>query len=434
MEVKIEKLIYGGEGLGHADGATVFVPYVLPDEVVAIDPVERKKKFIRGKLETIVVPSPARIAPRCPYFGACGGCHYQHQPYDAQVPSKAAILTETLRRLGHIEWPGPIQTHAASPWGYRNRAQWKVRPPEKSDNSDQRRLSGIGYFRAGSTALVPVDQCAILSPLLESTLRTLDTALRAGAIPKSLRELEAFADGKDQKLILNASFVGFPSNIPALAASIREMIPQAESILFHEPARDRMELFGPGFLRYDTEKTSYRVGHMSFFQVNRFLIDEMVRVVTAPPLDTNGKRQKLALDLFAGVGLFTVPLAEHFDRVVAVEANPASVRDLELNIDLVNGTVEPRTADVEEFLYKYRENPDLLVLDPPRAGLEPGSVNRLTHMRVKRITYVSCEPSTLARDLAVLVQSGFRVEEIHLFDLFPQTFHIETIVKLVRDK
>ena len=434
MEVKIEKLIYGGEGLGHADGATVFVPYVLPDEVVAIDPVERKKKFIRGKLETIVVPSPARIAPRCPYFGTCGGCHYQHQPYDAQVPSKAAILTETLRRLGHIEWTGQIQTHAASPWGYRNRAQWKVRPPEKSDPSDQRRLSGIGYFRAGSTALVPVDQCAILSPLLESTLRTLDTALRAGAIPKSLRELEAFADAKDQKLILNASFVGFPSNIPALAASIRELIPQAESILFHEPARDRMELFGPGFLRYDTEKTSYRVGHMSFFQVNRFLIDAMVRVVTAAPPEANGKRQKLALDLFAGVGLFTVPLAEHFDRVVAVEANPASVRDLELNMDMVKGGVEARAADVEEFLYKYRENPDLLVLDPPRAGLEPGSVNRLTHMRVKRITYVSCEPSTLARDLAVLVQSGFSVEEIHLFDLFPQTFHIETIVKLVRDQ
>jgi 23S rRNA (uracil1939-C5)-methyltransferase len=434
MEVKIEKLIYGGEGLGHADGATVFVPYVLPDEVVNIDPVERKKKFIRGKLESIVAPSPVRIAPRCPYFGTCGGCHYQHQPYDAQVPSKAAILSETLRRLGRIEWAGQIQTHAASPWGYRNRAQWKVRPPGKSDDTDERRLSGIGYFRAGSTALVPVDQCAILSPLLESTLRTLDTALRAGSIPKSLRELEAFADAKDEKLILNAGFVGFPTNIPALAASFRELIPQAESILFHEPARDRMELFGPGFLRYDTEKASYRVGHMSFFQVNRFLIDEMVRVVTAPPADANGKRRSLALDLFAGVGLFTVPLAEHFDRVVAVEANPASVRDLQLNIDTVKGGVETREADVEEFLYKYRESPDLLVLDPPRAGLEPGSVNRLTHMRVKHITYVSCEPSTLARDLAVLVQSGFSVEEIHLFDLFPQTFHIESIVKLVRDK
>jgi 23S rRNA (uracil1939-C5)-methyltransferase len=434
MEVKIEKLIYGGEGLGHADGATVFVPYVLPDEVVAIDPVERKKKFIRGKLESVITPSPLRIAPRCPYFGTCGGCHYQHQPYEAQVPSKVAILGETLRRLGHIEWTGQIETHVASPWGYRNRAQWKVRPPGKSDDTDARRLTGVGYFRAGSTSLVPVDQCAILSPLLESTLRALDTALRNGSLPNSLREMEAFADAKDEKLILNASFVGFPTNIPALAASFRALIPQAESILFHEPARDRMELFGPGFLRYDTEKNSYRVGHMSFFQVNRFLIDEMVRVVTAPPPDAGGKRQKLALDLFAGVGLFTVPLAEHFERVVAVEANPASVRDLELNIDMVNGTVEPRTADVEEFLYKYRESPDLLVLDPPRAGLEPGSVNRLTHMRVKRITYVSCEPSTLARDLAVLVNSGFRVEEIHLFDLFPQTFHIESIVKLVRDK
>jgi 23S rRNA (uracil1939-C5)-methyltransferase len=434
MEVKIDKLIYGGEGLGHAEGATVFVPYVLPNEVVAIDPVERKKKFIRGKLEKVITPSPLRIAPRCPYFGTCGGCNYQHQPYESQLASKVAILAETLRRLGHIDLSRSIETHSASPWGYRNRAQWKVRPPEKSDDNDHRRLSGIGYFRAGSTSLVPVDQCAILSPLLESTLRSLEAALRGGKLPSSLREIEVFADGKDEKLILNLSLAGFPAKIQPLATTFRELVPQAQSILFHEPARDRMELWGDGFLHYETAKHSYRVGHMSFFQVNRFLIDEMVQVVTAPGPDSGGKRQRLALDLFSGVGLFTVPLAEHFDRVVAVEENPASVRDLEINIGSTSGGVEARAADVENFLYKFRETPDLLVLDPPRAGLQPGSLNRLPHMRAKRITYVSCEPSTLARDLGVLIKSGFRVEEVHLFDLFPQTFHIESVVKLVRDK
>src|ERR1700722_10950165 len=133
MDVKIEKLIYGGEGLAHHDGATVFVPFVLPGERIAAAPVEQKKKFVRARIEQILAPAPGRILPRCPHFGTCGGCDYQHITPEAQLRYKVDILRETLRRIGHIEWPGDITAHASPPWGYRNRAQWKVRPVKNGE-------------------------------------------------------------------------------------------------------------------------------------------------------------------------------------------------------------------------------------------------------------------------------------------------------------
>ena len=169
----------------------------------------------------------------------------------------------------------------------------------------------------------------------------------------------------------------------------------------------------------------YRVGHFSFFQVNRFLVDDLVRTVCD---EENGR---LALDLFAGVGLFSIPLAKHFERLIAVESNPAAVRDLETNMR-GQGTIEVRTADVDRFLERNKERPEFVVLDPPRDGLAPDAAKRLGRMQPSRITYVSCEPPTLARDLAVLAEAGYDCTEIHLFDLFPQTFHMETVARLRR--
>ena len=134
MEIKIEKLIYGGDGLAHHDGATVFIPFVLPEERVSASPIEQKKKFIRANVDRILAPSPDRAAPRCPHFGVCGGCNYQHIPYEAQLKYKTEILRETLRRIGRIEWPREITVHPSPPWSYRNRAQWKVRPVKGSEN------------------------------------------------------------------------------------------------------------------------------------------------------------------------------------------------------------------------------------------------------------------------------------------------------------
>jgi 23S rRNA (uracil1939-C5)-methyltransferase len=431
MDVTIEKLIYGGEGLAHHEGSTVFVPFVLPAERAAILPTEQKKKFIRARLERVLDVSPERIAPRCPHFGVCGGCDYQHIPYEAQLKYKTEILRETLRRIGRIEWPGEITVHASKPWSYRNRAQWKVRPlkdlPATANEAGAPESDklGIGYFRANSTALCPVRDCPILSPLLLKTLLALRDALAAGALPRQLREFEAFSNSDDSKLLLSATFAGFPPRAAELAEKIRSLVPEIESMLFHDPDRERMELFGPGFIEYEAAGQTFRVGHFSFFQVNNALVDELAREVV--DRDEGGR---LALDLFAGVGLFAAPLAKKFDRVIAVEANPAAARDLESNAR--GGPIEVRSSDVERFLERFKEKPEFVVLDPPRDGMPRPALDRLARIQPARIAYVSCEPPTLARDLAVLLAAGYEIVDVHLFDLFPQTFHMEAVTRLRR--
>jgi 23S rRNA (uracil1939-C5)-methyltransferase len=445
MDVTIEKLIYGGDGLAHHEGSTVFIPFVLPAERVTAMPVEQKKKFVRARVEHLLEPSPQRALPPCPHFGVCGGCNYQHIPYQAQLKYKTEILRETLRRVGRIEWTEEIKAHASPPWSYRNRAQWKVRPPSEpaspgeSGQADSRAPDktgaklDIGYFRANSTALCAVENCAILSPLLLKTLLSLQEALASGTLPRELREIEAFSNESaneqstsgDYALLLSATFAGFPSRIAEHADTIRRIVPEAASILFHDPSRDRMELFGPGFLETRAAGRKYRVGHFSFFQVNRFLVDRLVQTVC------DYESGRLALDLFAGVGLFSIPLAQRFERVISVESNPAATRDLEVNMR-GQGTIEARTADVDRFLERNKERPELVVLDPPRDGLTPDAARRLGRLQPARITYVSCEPPTLARDLAVLKEAGYDCSEIYMFDLFPQTFHMEAVVRLRR--
>lgn len=425
MDIRIEKLIYGGEGLAHHNGSTVFIPFVLPAERVSATPVEQKKKFVRARVEGIIEPSPERSAARCPHFGVCGGCDYQHMPYDAQLRYKTEILRETLQRIGRIKWAGEIAAHASPPWGYRNRAQWKIRPVESGSGAGAERL-GIGYFRANSTALCDAEDCAILSPLLLKTLLALRKALAEEKLPRELREIEVFAGANDSKLLLTATFAGFPKHAAELAKTIRGILPETQSLLFHDPGRERMELDGPGFVEYESGGSIFRVGHFSFFQVNRFLSGELAREVAEN--EEGGGR---ALDLFAGVGLFSVPLAKCFEHVLAVESNPAAARDLETNARGA-GPIEVRAADVERFLERYKGKPDLVVLDPPRAGLPPGALRPLARLAPARITYVSCEPPTLARDLAALANGGYEITGVHLFDLFPQTFHMETVVRLRR--
>jgi 23S rRNA (uracil1939-C5)-methyltransferase len=431
LDITIEKLIYGGEGLAHHDGSTVFVPFVLPTERVTVGAIEQKKKFVRGRVERILQPAPERVGARCPHFGICGGCDYQHIPYEAQLQFKAEILRETLRRIGKIDWAGEITAHGSPPWAYRNRAQWKVRALENSGEeptpgtrADSGAQLGIGYFRANSTALCAVEDCSIISPLLLKTLLSLRTALAAGVLPRGLREIEAFADAADEKLLLTATFAGFPSRAAEHAETFRRIVPEIASLLFHDPSHDRMELYGPGFLEYAAGGISYRVGHFSFFQVNRFLVAELAREVVE-----REEGGRLAIDLFAGVGLFSIPLAKRFARVLAVESNPAAARDLDTNMRGA-GSIELRSAEVEQFLKRNKERPELLVLDPPRAGMTLESVERLGKLRPERITYVSCEPPTLARDLMLFGKAGYDCTEVHLFDLFPQTFHMETVVRL----
>ncbi len=428
MEVRIEKLVYGGDGLAHHEGQTVFVPLVLPGELVSIESAARKKKFVRGRLEHVVEASPERVAAPCPHFGRCGGCQYQHIPYDAQIRYKSDILRETLGRIGRVKWDGPVGTHASPPFGYRNRTQWKVRTVQDGDAE----MPGIGYFEAGSTRLRAVDECAILSPRLAETFTKLRALLAFGKALSAIDEIEAFADAADEKILLNLSSEQLTDSAETVASALRAALPSVESILVQDRRADKFELFGPGYLSYSAGGADFRVGHLSFFQVNRFLIDALVEAVIG---DSRGR---LALDLFAGVGLFTVALTKRFERVIGVESNLAAAKDLEVNLQS-SGGVSPshRHATAEAFLSHWQERPDLVVLDPPRAGVEPETLARLKKLAPWRINYLSCDPATLARDLGALVggqenPGPYEIRDINLFDIFPQTYHMEALVRLKR--
>lgn len=433
MRTKIEKLVYGGEGLARENGETIFVPLVLPGEEVEIEITERKKKLLRGRAARVLQASPQRIDPRCPHFGVCGGCDYQHTSYEAQIAAKEEILRETLRRIGRIEWKDAITVHPSPPWEYRNRAQWKIRairdagPGQKEGES-----SAIGYFQARSTALCPVHTCSIISPKLFAAFQALRRALASGELPPSLREVEAFADSDDSELLLTATCSSLPRDSDPLLRALNQIVPSVKSMLLRDAAGERMALHGPGFLQYQVLQKKYRVGHLSFFQVNRFLVEEMARVVC----DLAGTGE-LAVDLYAGVGLFATLLAEKFSAVTAVEADPASAHDMETNARSAQNAISVRNQPTGVFLNEWKRkrpshNPDIVIVDPPRAGLEQGVTEQLTALSARKIIYVSCDPSTLARDMAKLCGQAYTLRELHLFDMFPQTYHIESVVFLER--
>ncbi len=428
VTIKIEKLVYGGDGLARHEGATYFIPFVLAGETVRARPVESHKNFVRAEPLEILQPSPERVSPPCPHFTACGGCHYQHIGYERQLEAKRDILVESLARIGHVRWEGPVELHASPPFGYRNRAQWKVRllkSPRGGNDPNDRSLA-IGYFQAGSNRLCAIDECAVLAPPLAAALDGLRAALAADDLPATVREIQAFA-APNGALLVNVSLSSFSESPRRLAATIRAAVPGVHSLLLEETPSERMELDGPGYVNYPVGGVEYRVGHMSFFQVNRFLIEQMTETVTA------GAAGGLALDLYAGVGLFTVPLGRKFQRVVSVEADPAAARDLEANVSAAGVAAQAVNADAAKFLSDWNERPEMVVLDPPRSGAPPELLAALGRLKPSRIAYLSCDPATLARDLGELLKAGFHIAAMHLFDVFPQTYHIETLVHLTTE-
>lgn len=429
LRLSIEKLVYGGDGLAHADGNTVFVPFVLPGEEVRAATKTKQKKLLWAELLEVTSPAKERSKPRCAHFQKCGGCHYQHISATEQLRLKREILLETLSRLGGISWDGAIVEHSAEPYGYRNRAQWAVRGGMPR---------ALGYFLPESSVILPIDECPVLSALLAQTFLKLQDMTRSGTLPTGVQEIEAFVDSRDEKLALNVAFDRFPKPADELTSIFRNALPQIESLLLLDQKKNKFELSGQGYLTQEAGGYQYRVSHLSFFQVNRFLIDDLLKTVT-----TNAQG-KVALDLYAGVGFFTLPLAKAFAKVVSVDANLAATRDLQANAELAKVSVTSHSEHAEEFLKKTSEKPEFVVLDPPRAGLGARAAKDLANLGANEIVYLSCDPSTLARDLAVLTNSPrkpkeiaapenrYEITEMHLFDLFPQTFHIETLVRLRR--
>jgi 23S rRNA (uracil1939-C5)-methyltransferase len=438
----IDKLIYGGDGLAHlpADsagrGKAAFVPFVLAGERIEASVIEEKPGFVRAVADAIVESSPHRVPPACPYFGQCGGCHYQHASYEHQLEIKKAILRESLRRTAKIELPVEIEVHPSPPWNYRNRSRLQVQTSPSFS---------AGYFKMGSHELLAVEQCPISSPLINRGIEALWASGRDGKVPQGVREVEFFANAEDTQLLVEIS-AGPDSRRAALRTWAEDlqssMAEIAGVVVFRENSTlgrsaEKLLIVGADHLTYQTQRGAYRVTAGSFFQTNRHLTEELVQIVTA------GQSGELALDLYAGVGLFSTALRD-IHHIVSVESSQTSSADLSYNL-LSNG--EAVQATTEQYLARADKarrvgkgatlphtihKPDLAVVDPPRSGLGERVARNLATLDAPRVIYVSCDPVTLARDLVFLLVAGYRVEQAHLLDLFPQTYHLESVIHLVR--
>jgi 23S rRNA (uracil1939-C5)-methyltransferase len=384
LEVEVERILPGGLGLAHAAGLTVLVSLSAPGDRlrVKIDRVRGKVAF--ASIVEIQRPSPVRIDPPCPYFGRCGGCDFQQLLYEAQLRAKSEMICDCLHRIARIQSPPEVRV-VASPkeWRYRSRANWQVDPAIKR----------IGYYERGTHIVCDVADCAVLVPELQQVLESIRALLPDG-LPDAMRELEAVQG--DTNVSLEPETAGFGS-------------------------RDVTRKIG-------AEK--YQFSATSFFQTNHDLLEAVIATAIA------GAQGHSAVDLYCGVGLFTLPLARRFARVVGIEANQNASLYARANLKNAGlGNARIMTARAGEWLNQnvHSIKPvDLLLLDPPRTGAESQVVQGILTLSPARIGYVSCDPATLARDLKELLAGGYAIESIVAFDMFPQTHHVETVVHLVK--
>ena len=419
--VEIIKPIYGGAFLARGEGKAIFVPLTLPGEQARVTITQDKRGYATADPDEILNPAPDRVTPACPNFGPCGGCHYQHATYQAQLVFKQAILRETLERAG-VSPPSEISVLSADPWHYRNRIRLSF---DAAGNP--------GYRGRRSHDIVPITECPISAPLLIDSAKAFAELARQSAPPLAPTELSLFCNPDETALLATITVPNIQftkAEFEAFAQSFAERIPAlkgAELALetgAKQPARTLFQ-WGATSLNYPAAAHDYRVDHGAFFQVNRFLVDALAHRVT------NGHSGQLAWDLFAGVGLFARQLANSFAQVIAVESAPSATQALAAN--LKGTTATAIRATTLDFLRHSREpKPDLVVLDPPRTGLGPDITTLLAAVAAPSLTYVSCDPATLARDLCPLLATGYAIESLTFADLFPQTFHLETIVQLRR--
>jgi 23S rRNA (uracil1939-C5)-methyltransferase len=387
FEVEVERILPGGLGLAHARGHTLLVALSAPGDRARVRVRQVRGRVGFASIEELLSPGPARTAPPCPYFGRCGGCDFQQLTYEAQLAAKVEIVRDCLRRVARLEPPGDIHiTPSPDPWRYRSRAQWQYDAAS----------GALGYFERGTHRVCDVVECPVVTPPLQGALSSLRDAAREESLPAGAAEFHAVAGDEG---------VG-------LAPPVEET-----------HAREQSRTIGGERYAFDAE---------CFFQINHSLLDALVREGLR---DASGHT---ALDLYCGVGLFTLPLARRFTRVWGVEGNARAARFARRNLSdagLSNARVE--ASPVGEWLARRISEPfaaDFVLLDPPRAGADPQTLASLIALRPAHISYVSCDPATLARDLRALSESGYRLASVSALDMFPQTHHVETVVHLFRSE
>jgi 23S rRNA (uracil1939-C5)-methyltransferase len=382
FEVEIERILPGGMGLAHAAGKTVFVSLAAPGDRLRVRVERQQANVLFASIEEILTPSPVRVEPPCPYFGRCGGCDFQQLTYEAQLKAKGEMIRDCLHRLARIENVPEIDvTPSADNWRYRLRATWQIDREEQT----------IGYYERGSRRVCDVADCAVLRPELEATLERV-RATDWREFPPELKHLDAVTS--EDGVSLSPAFAGFDTQ--ELSLTVRG--------------------------------ETYHFNAEAFFQINPSLLGPLIDFALA---DASGEA---VVDLYCGAGLFTLPLARRVKNVIGVESNAVATRFARRNLQragLSNARVINTT--VTEWFKSAPAGPtDFVLLDPPRAGAESAVIAGILKLQPERICYVSCDPATLARDVKKLLAGGFMLDSILAFDLFPQTHHVETVVRLRR--
>jgi len=398
----LDSFAYGGDCFGRLpDGKAAFVPFALSGEKVRIRLLEEKRGFARGELLEVLEASSDRIEPRCPHFGACGGCHYQNIPYEKQLVVKAEILVDQLQRIGKLKDP-PVQPAMASPkpWNYRNHVQFHL--------TEEGELGFIAVKTAANHNVIPIAECH----LPEETLIDLWKQLDIEAIPNLDRVSLRLGADDDRMLVLE-------SNDPE---PIEMELDLPVSVIYRGPGGS-LVLGGDNHIVIEVLGRLFRVSAGAFFQVNTAMGGKMVTHLLE---NLDLKSGDTLVDAYCGVGLFSAFLAPKVGRLIGIEAHPKACEDFIANLDEFEN-VELYESPVEDALPALGTAVDILVADPPRAGLGRTTLEGLQTQKPHVIAYISCDPATLGRDARYLTEMGYQLRQVTPFDLFPQTYHIESI-------
>ena len=412
LRLSIEKLVYGGYGLARHRDKVVLVRFSAPRELVDAEILQDKKDYAEAVVKNVVLPSNSRREAPCPYFGICGGCQLQHIDYNAQVESKESVLLETLRKIGGIE-NAPLEESIQSgqEFGYRVRVQFKVKNGR------------LGFFRWDEHEVVDIDHCPVAHPRINELIGPLRECAQH---IRELQEIHVTYSPTEDKFLVK--FVT-PTEVDRdFLNNLKEDCLPADVVGVGDYSRLRTILnrrfwIGKEYLFMNTGRWKYRVSADSFFQVNWTLWDRFITAVS----DVEPFRK--GIDLYCGVGFFTIPLSERGNFIEGSDSSPSAVNDAEYNAKLNNrdNVVFMRADAYRHLKSRGGEVLDLVVVDPPRSGLEKNELELLVKNKPERIIYVSCNPSTLARDLKPLIKNGYRLEKVRLVDMFPQTYHIESV-------
>lgn len=434
---------HAGEGVGRVEGFTVFVPYVLPGEEADIRITEVKRNFARGRLVEVTQQSPKRVTPRCPIFYHCGGCQLQHMDYQEQLVVKRQAVVDNLTRIGHLDG---ITVHPAlgmgDPWYYRNKAQIPF--------GIQNGLVVAGFYAQASHEIINLDECYIQHPISDRILRHLRDAVRRLEISvydektgKGLLRhclIKIGRNGEEAMCVLITNGEAFP-HVDELLADLRQAVPQLTSIAQNINTRpgnvvlgDRsITLWGNDTVEDILGGLHFRISPQSFYQVNirqtEVLYDQVREYANLTGTET-------VIDAYCGIGTISLFLARQAGKVIGVEVVPEAIEDAKMNARANNiNNAEFLAGESERIipeLHAQGVRAEVVVVDPPRQGCDLGLLDAIVAMQPERIVYVSCNPSSLARDLAHLKEQGYVTREVQPVDMFPQTAHVETVVLMSR--